>query len=526
MPKINYVASPTGTKFHHSDKLIRGFKGPVGSGKSVVCLQELFRLACEQWPNMYGKRLTRWVIIRNTSIELETTTLNSFKQWFPPPMARVTLRPYIRANIERPLADGTWVQTEFYFLALDRDEDVRKLLSLEVSGGFMNESRELSYTVLKALRERTGRYPAHIDGYQDTDTYKAPRNEKGEIQPCRRKAIVMDTNPPDDEHWWYQLAVKGCLDKEENKDFAKSEVSRLMEFFDSPPPLLKQKDGSYLENPKAENIKYLPGGYQYYFDMLGGNTWDHINVMVLGNYGTIRDGKPVYPEYNDAIHSADNVKGSREFPIGLGWDFGLTPSVTIGQMNDRGKVSILAELVSEDMHARQFARDVVKPFLQRFFDGVDIAFSLGDPAGNNRGEGEGKSAIGILNDEYIDEYNDEPLDMGFTTEPAPTNDPSLRLDAVKSFLTRMIDGGPAFVVNRAMCSTLRKGFQGNYKYKKLQVAGKSEIYHDKPVKDKYSHPHDSLQYLMLGFKGGFVTVAKNDMIDEYHEQQQYKTDHW
>lgn len=521
--QINYEATPTCARLHSSDKFIRGIKGPVGSGKSVGCLQELFRLACDQWPNSRNERLTRWAVIRNTSIELRTTTLNTFKQWFPEPLSSVTLSPYICATIELPLPDGTKVKTEFYFLALDRDDDVRKLLSLEVTGGFMNESRELSYAVLKALRERSGRYPARIDHYDDTETYKAPRDENGDIQPCKRKAIVMDTNPPDDEHWWYQLDVDGCLKKEADKAAAKKEVSRLFDFFNTPPPLL-YADGKYEKNPAAENIKYLPKGYQYYFDMIGGNTWDHINVMVLGNYGTIRDGKPVYPEYNDAIHSSENLKGAEGFPICLGWDFGLTPSCIIGQMTDTGQVRILAELVTEDMHVRQFARDVVKPFLSRHFNNVDIGFSTADPSGTGRGDAEGKSPIGILNDEYVDddEFNDVPLEMGFETVPAtvngqPCNDPSTRLDAVKSFLIRMVGSGePGIIIRRGTCSTIRKGFQGQYRYKKVQTAGKTEVYHDKPVKDKFSHPHDALQYLCMGFKGGYNPVKDDDSMYDGH----------
>lgn len=484
--QINYQASKTGAAFHLSNKLIRCIKGPVGSGKTVVCLLELFKLAQQQYANAKGMRLTRWVIIRNTSIELETTTLNTFKQWFPPPISSITLRPYIKATIEFPLADQTTVHTEFYFLALDRDDDVRKLLSLEVSGGFMNETRELGYAALKALRERTGRYPAQIDGYQDTPTYKAPRDKNGHYQPLRQKAIVCDTNPSDTDHWWYQLAVNGCLHKEENKEFAKREVKRLFQFFDCPPPLFKH-NGEYIINKDADNIQYLPGGHQYYLDMLGGNTSDHINVMVLGNYGVIKDGKAVYPEFNDAYHVVNGLKASKEFPICLGWDFGLTPAVTIGQMNDRGAVRIVAELVTEDMHVRQFARDVVKPFLQRYFPNIPIGFSMADPAGNNRGEGEGKTSIGILNDDYVSEFDDEPLEMGFTTDPAPTNDPDKRLDAVKSYLIRMIDGEPAFRVNGEMCPTLVKGFQGMYRYKKIQATGRSEVYSVKPLKDKWSH---------------------------------------
>jgi hypothetical protein len=482
--KIVYRASNTGQKLHRSNKLIRALRGAVGTGKTVVCLQELWRLSVDQWPNSRNERLSRWVIIRNTSIELQTTTLNTFKQWFPPPFSRVTLNPYIKAEIERPLADGTIVKSQFLFLALDRDDDVRKLLSLEVSGGFINEAREISYSVLKALRERTGRYPARIDGYEDTPDFTAPRNAQGKIQPCKRRAIILDTNPCDEDHWWYQLAEEGCLRSEENRDAAAAEVSRLFDFFACPPPLFKLGEGQYEPNPDAENIEYLPSGYDYYLDMIGGNTPDHIKVMVLGQYGTIVDGRPVYPEYNDDLHSKSKVLGRKGFPICLGWDFGLTPAVVIGQMDDRGAVRILAELVSENMGARQFARDVVKPFIERYFAGVPIGFSYGDPAGNAGGEGEGKTAIGILNDDYTNdgEFNDTPLALGFTTEPAPTNDPTKRLDAVKQYLIRLIDGKPAIIVNRDMCQTLRKGLQGQYRFKKVQQGGKTEIYHDKPVK--------------------------------------------
>ena len=82
---------------------------------------------------------------------------------------------------------------------------------------------------------------------------------------------------------------------------------------------------------------------------------------------------------------------------------------------------------------------------------MEIAFSLGDPAGNNRGEGEGKSAIGILNDQYIDSDNGDiiqPLEMGFTTYPAPTNDPVKRIDAVNSFLIKMVNGEPGYLLSR------------------------------------------------------------------------------
>ena len=49
------------------------------------------------------------------------------------------------------------------------------------------------------------------------------------------------------------------------------------------------------------------------------------------------------------------------------------------------------------MGVRQFARDVVKPFLQRNFYGIEVAFSYSDLAGAGSGESEDKCARGILN---------------------------------------------------------------------------------------------------------------------------------
>ena len=41
------------------------------------------------------------------------------------------------------------------------------------------------------------------------------------------------------------------------------------ELFRQPPALLRQPDGSWDPNPMAENIENLPGGYNYYYAMLG-----------------------------------------------------------------------------------------------------------------------------------------------------------------------------------------------------------------------------------------------------------------
>ncbi len=521
MKQINYIASHTAAKFHASPKIVRGYMGPVGNGKSVCCINELHRLAVLQAPNDHGIRKTRWIVVRNTSLELRTTTVKTFQQWIPDEVCPLVFHPMITGILAYDLGDGTQIEAEFLFLAMDKPDDVKKVLSLEITGGFLNESRELPYAVVKAVRERIGRYPAAIDGYQDNPErdYKAPRDEHGNYQPCTRKSVLMDTNGMDDLHWWYQLAEEGTLRTNQSEE-AKARVAEIFGFFRGPSPLIKQGT-EYIPSPEAENIEHLPGGYDYYLDMLAGNTEDHINVMVMGNYGTIKAGKPVYPQYSDAVHCPGNLKIKPDLPIALGWDFGLTPAVIFGQQTKGGQMRSVAELVGEDMGVRQFARDIVKPFMQKNFYGMDIAFSLGDPSGNARGEGEGKSAIGILNDDYVENDDGdtiEPLKMGFDTEPAPTNDITKRIDAVESFMIRLVDGGqPGYQLSKR-CRMLRKGKLGGYHYRQMKVSGE-ERYKDTPEKDMYSHPADAEQYLALGFVGGYVVESGEDFDDfeEYSE---------
>ena len=511
--QINYKASKTGAKFHSSNKVCRGFMGCVGNGKSVTCIMEALRLSQDQWPNSNGVRKSRGVIVRNTNPELRTTTLNTWKQWIPEQISPIVMHPIIMTTLKQKLGDGTSMEMEVYFLAMDTDKDVKKLLSLETTWIFLNEAKQLPYSVVKAARERIGRYPSVIDGYADTEDYQAPRDANGEYQPCKRKALIMDTNPPDDDHWWYQLAEEGCLRKSKNKDQAKQEMAKVFEFVRGPSPLIEKDDGTYSPNPEAENISFLPGGYQYYLDMIAGNTEDHINVMVMGNYGIIVEGRPVYPSYSDRIHCPEEgVRAIKGLDICLGWDFGLTPAVVFGQLTDRGQARVIAELVAEDMDVRTFARDVVKPFIQKYLNDFNIGFSFGDPAGNNRGEGEGKTSIRILNDDY---ENDEFLDMGFVTEGAPTNDPTERIDSVVKFLNKMIDGEPGYVLNK-VCESLRKGKNGGYRYNRVAIAGSEERFRDKPDKNKYSHPSDAEQYLFLGFAGGYVSESNNHDDEQYY----------
>lgn len=419
--------------------------GPIGSGKSVTCCLEILQRAIRQKAHK-GVRKSRWAAIRNTYPELKTTTIKTWLDWFGD-LGTITYDAPIRFDMRIPLPDGTRVECEVLFLALDRPDAAKKLKSLELTGAWLNEASELSRAILDMATGRVGRYPSIKDGGSDWS------------------GVIMDTNPPDDDHWYYKLAE---VEQPENHAY-----------FRQPPAVLRYGD-AYLPNPDAENVKHHSLGADYWMRQVPGKSHEWIKVFLMGDYGSVIDGKPVYPEYRDGLHCQDApIAPLRGLPLVLGWDFGLTPAVAFCQLTPHGRLVVLDELVAEDMGIRQFARDVVRPHLAAHYSGMKIE-SVGDPAGNQRSQTEENTCLAVLAEE------------GIATDSAPSNEFVARREAVAAFLNKMVDGGPGFHLS-PKCKVLRKGFNGGYRYERVQVAG-DERFKDRPAKNRFSHVHDALQY--------------------------------
>jgi hypothetical protein len=146
------------------------------SGKSSAMVVEIIRRAQEQAPSPDGIRRSRWAVIRNTFTQLSDTTIKTFHDWFPPSLFgqwRVTDHSYF-------ITAFPGVHLEILFRALDRPDQLSNLLSLEITGAWFNEAREIPKTIIEAMDSRIGRYPSPRDG--GASWY----------------GMIMDTNPPDD----------------------------------------------------------------------------------------------------------------------------------------------------------------------------------------------------------------------------------------------------------------------------------------------------------------------------------------
>lgn len=500
MASFNYNASYTCSKFHNAKNYeYKCLRGPVGSGKSVACCVDIYLRSNEQVPVRIvedGREITvrwsKWLIGRHTFQALKNTTIETFLQWFGP-FTEMHWSPPISGRVEMPSAngDGSIVRIDLVFYALESNNIENDLMSLELSGAWVNEATQVNWSIIDQMHGRIGRF-----------------------QPVRDKrlksfGVIMDTNSPDESNWWYR---KEIIERPEG-----------MLFFVQPPALLYHDQGGKRwyepndgRNPSvrpAENVENLAEGYNYWIKQTVGADFDKVKRLILNQFGTKIDGRPVYPEYKDEIHCPRNgdFKQQRGLTLLMGTDFGRTPSTVIAQLGQDGVLRILDEVTSDNMGVEEFVETMLLPKLINEYNFPCPHINFADPAGLNKGQEFNISCIQVMNRH------------GINTQPAPNTNGNrfdIRREAVSEVLRRSYKDIPALQLS-SKCKMLRKGFNGYYCYRRLRTGSDGdERYTEEADKNMYSHIHDALQYLCMGcFKAGidFSTptfqTEKNNFIN-------------
>ena len=248
--------------------------------------------------------------------------------------------------------------------------------------------------------------------------------------------------------------------------------------------MTEEKDASgsvkeYLPNDKAENKDNMMKSY--YPNLIQGKTKSWIDVYVMNKLGAINEGKTVYQMFAPDLHVArEEIPVASGVPVFVGLDFGLTPAAVFGQ-KVRGRWLILQEIVAFDMGIVRFSELLRAEIATRYAD-CEVSI-IGDPAGDFRAQTDESTPFQVLRG------------AGLVARPAQSNDVALRIEAVAATLNRLVDGKSGILID-PRCKELIKGFDGGYGYRRMQVSG--ERFDDKPDKNRFSHIHDALQYLMLG----------------------------
>ena len=459
---LNYKAGPTGQKLLDSRSFIKVIMGPIGSGKSTVAIMDLVQRAVEQKP-FNGVRRTKFGLMRNTTAQLKATIKPLIDTWFitmtQGRMGQWRLTDNVfEARFKMP--DGTVVHSEFCLLAADTPDDVRRLLSLELSAGWVEECREVDSEVFSGFQGRVNRYPSRIAG--------------GVTYP----GIVCSTNPPPLGTFWHDILVNPPSNTE---------------VFIQPAAVLP--DGSL--NPERENKENLAD--DYYDNVLAGKSEGWVSVYLMNEYGAGDYGQPVYrSSFKKSFHVADSELSAvmqAVHPLVIGLDNGLQSAAVIGQMDMRGRVNILGEaFVPQDqtMGVERFLDTILIPKLRSEFPNFrpeNILFAM-DPACWQRAQSNELQISTVV------------TSRGYQAIKARTNDPETRVGAVEGLFVRQNDGKAGILIDKR-CSHLISATEWGFRYKK-NASGQGTLTFDK---NHFSHISDAFQYFCLHYNAQIQGVG-------------------
>jgi len=463
--------------------------GPAGSGKTVASVYKGPKHAVELFPVCRdGWVKVRVACIRDTYRDFARTALASWHDAFPKD------HPYTvsyEGGQDRPVKHRLqWAATRAGYGEIKIDFEMitgaigdanveQYIKGYEISAGWINECDMIDERVPGLLFQRTGRYPKVIDiapseleritkiGRQTYDKMKLSYDPTEVILP---RIVWGDLNPPDIDNWVYRYCEKESLPG-----------------FN----LFRQPSGL---SSKAENRVGKPRSS---YELEAATQPEHIvRRMVHGEFGYALDGKPVYPEFNLQKHKTDSPIKTREgIPLGIGLDAGGSPAAVIVQFLPNGQLLILREICAQPGTGPSRFAEMIYEVLLSEFPGFAINEAYGDPSafwGADRQNGE------------LSFMETVARALNINILPAPSNEPSIRQEAVRWYLGAPIDGNTERMQVDPRNEMIIGGFAAHYKLTKQASAGETNML--AVAKNMYSHPHDALQYICLGHRGRFAVI--------------------
>lgn len=475
---LDYVG-PVAEAFVHDQRAITAIMGPYGSGKTTTCMRKILESLFWQKPGPDGVRRARWCVVRDTYQQLSTNVLNSWFTWFPKTKENWNGGEMChRLHFDVALLDGQPPQPvylEVYFRAMgdQKAEDVLK--GLELTGLWLNEVDTLDRGVLRFGLPRCGRYPSARDGG------------------CQWYGVIADFNAPDIDNWTYELLVEQQLPIE--PDQLEKLRAKVGERFGIG---FHRQPGGRSENPPPENMANLDPGY--YDTMMMGLSENDTRRFVDNEFGAVRNGQPVYPEFNDGVHVAKGeLRADPNLPIIAGLDGGRTPAMVFGQLDETiGQLRILRELVLYNpLKPTDLLRlgpvafgQMAAEFIADCFPDATMGAVFYDPAIDFGSEEDGYDWLADFREGFEAESFSPGGDAGNRIDP--------RLEAVRKRLTSLPAGRPAILID-ARCRVARRAFNNGYVFERVEHKGsRTGRFRSVPLKNDYSHVADSIAELCLG----------------------------
>lgn len=450
MQEFDYTPPGSLQPFFHSDDPFRFIRGPIGSTKTTATIMELMRRAGEQAPGQDGIRRTRAVVVRNTLQQLKTTFLVSWMQ---------LLRPISRwkvsdSTIQVRMGD---IELDVILLPLDTEENVNRLLSLELTFGIVSEFRELDLKLVQAVLSRCGRYPGPMAGGATWYGVWGETNSFTEDSPWFE---FLEVKRPDNV---YYLVQPGAFDE------------------------------------GADWKQWLPKNY--YENMMEANDDLWVDQYVHNKIGPSLSGQAVWRNafnYDAHVSTAGLIPNPMQ-PLCVGLDTGRNPAAIITQTDGMGRLLVLGECHRDNAGMEIFLQETLTPYLaQERFARIPV-YCVIDPAGVRRSEIGEESTLQAINR------------LGFPAVTARTNSLEPRLRAVEKWMSKLAGSSAGLRIDKEWCPNLVEAIAHKYRFKKKKD-GELDV---KPEKlHPWSDLADALQYACLGSSRQIMAKALRIKADE------------
>lgn len=464
---IVYNATPVTGEFMSSSAFVRFLLGPVGSGKTTGVMFEVMRRACEQEPGPDGIRRTRFAIIRNTLSQMKQTVLKDIETWLGP-------IAYFKSSenvIEIRAGD---IHSDWYMIPLEDPVNQQRLLSLQLTGAWLNEFIEIDSDLIPGIAGRCGRYPSAAQGGA---TWFGIIGDSNMPNAGSRWHEQLALNVPED--WSVHIQPGGLAPNAENLNWLMQTAETLKLPIDDPVRLAQ--------------------GRTYYERLARLQSGNWVKRYVHAEFGDDPDGTAVFREsFSRDFHvSKEPLAVFSGVPLLIGQDFGRNPCSLIAQYTPRGQLVILEEVIAENIGLTLHIHQNLKPLLANNprYIGKRVTI-VGDPAGQARNDHTEQTSFDLLEEAH------------FLAYPAPTNNIEPRIMAVEQLLAQNIGGKPLLLIDGTRCPRLVQALHTKYLYAKRKD-GETRSLPEK--KHPWSDIVDALQYIALCAQGGYQQQIRSDI---------------
>lgn len=464
-----------------------GIIGPYGSAKTTTGAMKCIRTTCRQHPSTKdGRRKALITAVRPNYRRMHDTLIPSVQNFFGKDAAWEGPKNGPQDAFLRWEEPGLGLcELLIQFRAIGDDSIQSFVRGYQPTAWWTNEFDELPDGSLSKFRSRTGRYKlneklsradlARSMGFALDD--EAFREATGY---CR---VFGDTNMPDLDNWVHERLLKA--------------PRKGVEIFLQPSGL----------SPDAENLVHLhKDDPLYYENMKRGfeedGDFSSARRFIENLPGYTPSGQPVYPAFRYERHIGPaTLRPDPMKRLIIGVDQGGQAAAVIGQKLAPLIARLYREIVLPEgafLGGEEFGKLLGRVMLdefRRFLQPGGFIIRM-DPAAKQRHSGTKQDDPRHWAYDFIDGFEAETGFANTDWDIAATNISKRRVAAVRKLLAWRdpSTGAEGLQIHPDMTVTAR-GFAGGYRHTGVQ--GKPGEYHPEPDKNRYSNPHDAVQYFAL-----------------------------